>query len=305
MSDNFLILKSDRPYIMGISIIAVFLFHIVSFSNIYRDCNFNILTYGYLGVDAFFVLSTYGLCFSYEKNSKWKFYLNRIKRLFPLYFIFLITVFIIFKEPSQLYKSLIYQSTGLSIIKSLNTDVEWYTPSLITTYIAFPIFYYFGKILQNKSLLANIFAINILALIAYKLMPYIHILYLERLPIIFSGVIIYFFYKNKRNKDVLQLILILIVESLVLHRHTLSMFTLLLVWIFKYFQYRPYYKIISFMGKYSYELYLAQVLTTLYYMKVSNIENIYVMIAFTILLTIPISYIFILINNLSKSFIYK
>ena len=53
MDDKFFILRTERPYIMGISIIAVFLFHIVSFSNIYRGFNFNILTYGYLGVDAF------------------------------------------------------------------------------------------------------------------------------------------------------------------------------------------------------------------------------------------------------------
>lgn len=303
MDDKFFILRTERPYIMGISIIAVFLFHIVSFSNIYRGFNFNILTYGYLGVDAFFVLSTYGLCFSYEKHSKWKFYLNRIKRIFPLYFIFLIIVFLVFKEPDELYKSLLYQTTGLSIVKSLNTDVEWYTPSLIATYISFPFFYYIGKILQNKSIWMNVIAINIIAIIAYKLMPFIHILYLTRLPIILSGIIIYFLYKNNRNHEVLQFILILLAESFVLNRHTLSMVTLLLIWIFKYFHYKPYYKIISLIGKYSYELYLSQVLTTLYYMKISTIENIYIMICVTIIVTVPISLIFILINNISNLFI--
>ena len=159
INDNF-IYKNDRSYIMGLSIIAVFVFHLVSFSNNYRNTEFSIFTYGYLGVDVFFVLSTYGLCFSYEKNTLGQFYKNRIKRIYPLYIIFLLLVYFLYNKPTFLYKSLIYQTTGLSVFKYFNTDVEWYTPSLIFTYILFPILFYIGEKVQRMSVWINLLIIN-------------------------------------------------------------------------------------------------------------------------------------------------
>lgn len=305
MINNYFIYKNDRSYIMGLSIIAVFLFHIFYFSNVNRNADFIIFTKGYLGVDVFFVLSTYGLCFSYERNTLKQFYNNRIKRIYPLYFIFLLLVYFLYNEPTFLYKSFVYQTTGLSTFYYFGTNVEWYTPSLILTYILFPILYHIGEKVQKMNILVILLIINIFAIIAYKLIPYMNDLYVNRIPIIISGVIIYFLQRNQRGNDAFQLILLLCIESLILNRHIMSMYTLLLIYLFKYIKYRPCYNIISFIGKYSFELYLAQVITTLYYMKTSSIENTYLVMLYAFLLTIPLFYSFILINKLSYRYLYN
>ena len=296
LQDNELVSKHDRPYIMGLSIIAVFLFHLISLTNIYRHTSMNFFLNGYLGVDVFFVLSAYGLCFSFENNHVLSFYLHRIKRLFPLYPIFLLLVYLIFHVPEKLWESLLLQCSGLSVIKALETDAQWFTPSLICIYILFPVLYYIGYKCQKFHLLFHLIAVNLTAVCAHFLAPYISFEnnFISRFPIIVCGVIIFFLYKNKRNREVLIFISLLLLETFALNNsHFLSMFMLLLVWLFKYIDFRPLYSTISFVGKYSFELYLAQTITTLHFMKVCTIENNYLMILASIGLTIPIFFIFI------------
>ena len=301
-NDSELISKNDRSYIMGLAILSVFFFHISCFSKDYRGIQLNLFEHGHIGVDIFFLLSTYGLCYSFVKNSLLVFYQNRIKRIFPLYFLFLIIVYLIFRVPSSIFNSIAFQCTGLSIIYCFNTNVEWYTPALIMTYLLFPLIYYLGKITQDRSIWISVFIINILGLVDYKLLPYVNNLYTSRFPIIYSGVVLYYLYKNNRNKDVLHFIIILVIESLIIDKYIMSMYVILMVWLFKYVKYRPLFISISYIGKYSFELYLAQIITTLYYMKFSPIENNYLMIISAILLTIPIFFIFVLISNYKSIF---
>lgn len=298
--------RYDRPYIMGLSIIAVVLYHLVSFTNIYRHTSVSVFLNGYLGVDVFFVLSTFGLCFSFEKNNITTFYKHRIKRLFPLYLIFLLLVYFIFRPSSPLLNIIAFQCTGLSAVKALHTDVEWYTPSLICVYLLFPLLYFCGKKMQHCSVWWHLLAANVVAIIGHFVAPYISFgnNFVGRFPIIVSGVIIYFMYKNDRSKDVLIFISMLLLETMALaESYFLSMLMLLLVWLFKYISPRPLYKYISFIGKYSFELYLAQTLTTFYYMRVSPIENNFLMVLSAFLLTIPIFFVFIVIYKYSSRLI--
>lgn len=298
--------RYDRPYIMGLSIIAVVLYHLVSFTNIYRHTSASVFLNGYLGVDVFFVLSTFGLCFSFEKNNITTFYKHRIKRLFPLYLIFLLLVYFIFRPSSPLLNIILFQSSGLSAIKALHTDVEWYTPSIICVYLLFPLLYYCGKRMQHCSMWWHLLAVNLVAVIGHFVAPYISFgnNFVGRFPIIVSGVIIYFMYKNDRSKDVLIYISLLLLETMALaESYFLSMLMLLLVWLFKYISFRPLYKYISFIGKYSFELYLAQTLSTFYYMRVSPIENNYLMVLSAFLLTIPIFFAFVAIYKYSSKLI--
>ena len=301
--DNTLVTQRDRPYIMGLSIVAVILYHLASFSNIYRHTSIDYLLNGYLGVDAFFLLSSFGLCFSFEKNSIGTFYLHRIKRLFPLYLVFLLIVYFVFNPPVQLWKMLIFQSSGLSVIKALHTDVEWYTPSIICVYLLFPILYYCGNKLQHSSIWWHLLVVNVVAIAGHFVAPYLSFgnNFVGRFPIIVSGVVIYFMYKNNRSRDVLLIISLLLAETILLNdSHFLSMLVLLLVWLFKFIDFRPLYRFFSYLGKYSFELYLAQTITTFYYMKVSPIENNVLMVLSAVLLTIPVFFIFVAIYNSFK-----
>ena len=298
--------RHDRPYIMGLSIIAVVLYHLVSFTNIYRHTSLSIFLNGYLGVDAFFVLSTFGLCFSFEKNDITTFYKHRIKRLFPLYIIFLLLVYFIFRPTSSLINIIAFQCSGLSVVKALHTDVEWYTPSIICVYLLFPLLYYCGKRMQHCNVWCHLLAANTVAIIGHFIAPYISFgnNFVGRFPIIVSGIIIYFMYKNSRGKDVLTYISMLLLETMIFtDSHFLSMLMLLLIWLFKYISIRPFYRIISFFGEYSFELYLAQTLSTFYYMRVSPIENNYLMVFSALLLTIPIFLAFMAIYKYSSKFI--
>lgn len=304
MADNdTFVTRKDRPYIMGLSIIAVILFHLVNFTNAYRGTSISIFLNGYLGVDAFFVLSTFGLCFSFEKNDILTFYKHRIKRLFPLYVIFLLAVYFIFHPGPSLLHIIIYQCSGLSIIRSLYTDVEWYTPSIICVYLLFPLLYYGGRAIQHRSIWWQLLAVNMIAVLGHAIAPYVSFGYnfVGRFPIIVSGVILYFLYKNKRNQDALIYTTALLLETIALDlSFFLSMLVLLLLFIFKYIKPRPLHKYISFIGKYSFELYLAQTISTYYYMQVSPIQNNYLMVLSAILLTIPIFFIFIAIYKYSS-----
>ena len=303
---NTFVTKHDRPYLMGLSILAVVLFHLVSFTNTYRGTSITVFLNGYLGVDVFFVLSTFGLCFSFEKNSIATFYKHRIKRLFPLYLLFLLIVYFAFDPYSPLWKIILFQCSGLSVIKALHTDVEWYTPSIICVYLLFPILYYCGKRLQHYNVWWHIVIVNAVAVLGHLLAPYISFgsNFVIRFPIIVSGVIIYFLYKNNRSKDVLIYISMLLLETIVLNEsHFLSMLVLLLVWLFKYIDLRPLYKYISYIGKYSFELYLAQTLSTFYYMRVSPIENNWLMVLSAVILTIPVFFLFVAIYKYSNKLI--
>lgn len=307
MTENkTLISTHDRKYIMGLSIIAVVLYHLVTFTNIYRHTSMSFLHNAYISVDAFFVLSTYGLCYSYEKNSLATFYRHRAWRLFPLYIIFLLIVYFIFRPTASLLNILMYQCTGLSVIKALHTDVEWYTPSIICVYLLFPLMYYVGKRMQHCSVWWHVLAANLVAILGHLIAPYISFgnNFVGRFPIIISGIIIYFMYKNGRSRDVVVYITLLVFETLVLNdSHFMSMLTLLLILLFKYINMRPGYNIISYIGKYSFELYLAQTLSTFYYMRVSPIENNYLMILSALVLTIPIFLAFVAIYKYSSKLI--
>ena len=97
------------------SVISVYLYH----------TNLEIFSYGYLGVDIFFLISGYVISKrvfeDYEKNNKinlYKFYLKRIKRIIPnLLFIVISTYlfYIIFGPPDlSLFNETIFALLGLS-----------------------------------------------------------------------------------------------------------------------------------------------------------------------------------------------
>ena len=68
--------KDARTYLMGLAIISVVMVHVSTQEiehPIYKLISF-VFSNGHLGVNVFFLLSAYGLCFSYNRNSLKKFY---------------------------------------------------------------------------------------------------------------------------------------------------------------------------------------------------------------------------------------
>ena len=97
-------MKNYFPQLTGLRAIAaymVYFFHTLSSTHIPADNVFDyILQTGYLGVSVFFVLSGFLICYRYSDNFKlskqWfqNYMINRIARIYPLFFILTVFTFI-------------------------------------------------------------------------------------------------------------------------------------------------------------------------------------------------------------------
>lgn len=97
-------MKNYFPQLTGLRAIAaymVYFFHTLSSTHIPADNGFDyILQTGYLGVSVFFVLSGFLICYRYSDNFKlskqWfqNYMINRIARIYPLFFILTVFTFI-------------------------------------------------------------------------------------------------------------------------------------------------------------------------------------------------------------------
>lgn len=69
-------ISAYRSALMGVAILWIMFYH--------SALNLPILNNGYLGVDIFFFLSAIGLCYSFEKNSDYRFFTGNVfSVLFP------------------------------------------------------------------------------------------------------------------------------------------------------------------------------------------------------------------------------
>lgn len=84
-------ISKNRTYLMGIAMILVVIYH--AFSCVYNPIG--VLNIGYVGVDIFLFLSGFGLASSFEKNKISNFYKNRFTRIYPIYFIGVLTTYLI------------------------------------------------------------------------------------------------------------------------------------------------------------------------------------------------------------------
>ena len=121
------ILEKHIQTFRAFSVISVFLYH----------TNLEIFSYGYLGVDIFFLISGYVISKrifeDYEKTNKidlYKFYSKRIKRIIPnLVFIVIFTYlfYLIFGPPDlSLFKETIFALLGLSNLYYINYSRDYF-----------------------------------------------------------------------------------------------------------------------------------------------------------------------------------
>ena len=134
--------KGYRFYLMGLSAIGVVGLHISLVANVHHPLQTVIdflFSHGGAGVNVFFLLSAYGLCYSYDRNRLSRFYANRVKRIIPMYAIALIASFII-KGKVQLgmISSFIMQLSGLALFTRCE-DTFWFMETLILLYLSFPL----------------------------------------------------------------------------------------------------------------------------------------------------------------------
>ena len=309
--------KYHRPYLMGISIILVFLFHLGLFIRRYDGVELHLLNNffgkGHFGVDVFLFLSAYGLSYSINKNSLKKFYQNRLARIMPTYIVFLVLCISLFFNDSWSVALRYFFSavTGLSCITIGGFPlIEWYVPSLIFVYAFFPVINWLSKKIVNYKAgsLSIYLSICIIALHTILYHSYIGIYQnlSHRIPIILLGSLCFQFDTKKDNRKI-PLIAILALFGIFLFHGNYDRVTLAIpavLYVVGKVQKLPLHNIISIIGKYSLEIYLAQVITTKYFMLVYKGDIGHKLVC-CVILTILLSFVFAYVSRAFKTLLWK
>jgi peptidoglycan/LPS O-acetylase OafA/YrhL len=226
----------------------------------------NLFGRGDFGVDVFFFLSAYGLTYSINKNLICTFYLNRIKRIMPIYVLFLIgcVLFFITTDFSQILNYILASITGGAALKECHFQVEWYTPSLLFVYWFFPLINFVSKKIAKLNVCIIAVSIILLHFFCYHIDIGLCHLLAYRIPIIILGCVCYYLDKDD-SRNIYSVLSILAIWGLFLFPGKVKLAIPAIVYLIGKSDKLPFHNCISVCGKYSFEIYLAQVVTTKYF----------------------------------------
>lgn len=251
-------INENRAYLMGIAMICVIIYH--AFCWVYNPIGY--LNVGYCGVDIFLFLSGMGLSYSFEKNDIKTFYKNRFWRIYPLYFIAVSIAYALCHDRWNVTTYVANLTTvGYYIDGGINS-FDWYVNALVTLYVSFPLFYYYSKT-RYVGLSILTIAVFIYGVIYYHSISYWYDCLISRLPIFLYGVM---FPKCYKSSNVVALIgLVVFIPCRLLSSKSLTTSFLVIPMIIFFLGILPQLpeKIkgaIEFCGKYSLEIYLANIL---------------------------------------------
>lgn len=311
--------RDNRYYLMGMAIIWIVLFHVylwTDMSDIKTTWWIESFDKGALGVDIFLLLSAFGLQASIDHNSIGRFYQNRLKRLFPVYLFFLFCLFLVFERNCPLDRVVIQclcQITGLSLFKypeffSCGFCFDWFTPAIILVYIVFPIISKTVVWIHRKGILAEVIVLLLCVFVGVWIRENKHFpfgLLAFRFPIIYLGVTTYLYLKNGEKKHLLLMILIGACYGLLSGNEEMRLSLLLppILTVYSLLPYKlPLFRSVSFLGRYSFEIYLAHIFPVAFIIPLKISENIIVLLALTIVITAVITSIFICLHKILNYF---
>lgn len=151
--------KKSRLYWMGLAMVWIVFFHWLnpiieneSIPQTLRVWISRVSGSGYLGVDIFLFLSSYGLCHSFSKNNFGVYLYRRLIRIFPLFLIFIVPYLYFIADytvPYDFAKVTFLHISGLSIF--MPNSYAWYLPATIFIYWSFPIWFYLVRKFMSYS----------------------------------------------------------------------------------------------------------------------------------------------------------
>ena len=151
-----------RGVIMGIATLWILVFHVWipvfnKPANPVTDVLHNIEEYirltGFYGVDIFLMLSGIGLTYAIKKDSLWKFYYRRIRRVFLP---FLVASLVSWPVRGWTFGIFIKNVTGYSFYFNHIHTFCWFVTAIITLYIAFPVYYKLFSMAKSKFLFTTL-----------------------------------------------------------------------------------------------------------------------------------------------------
>lgn len=143
------LLTQYRTELMGAATLMIVFFHL-SF-RINHNMLWYVSTHAMIGVEMFFLLSGFGLCFSVSHDHNlWHFYLKRIVRILPTYGIVILATLLISGNFSwgvflQEWSCIGYWTGG--------HYYDWYIPNQMFLYLLFPLIYFFISRWRKMSLM--------------------------------------------------------------------------------------------------------------------------------------------------------
>ena len=266
-------ISDNRNAIYGISIILVILYHCY--------CNNESVFFlpfekGFIGVDIFLLLSGYGLCHSYNNNNLRTFYKRRFMRILPAYMTYNVLFFLMaayyFKKPMSIADFFYNISTlsfyGFGYYGGGNKCFDWYTAAILLLYLLFPLLY---KIARKVGVIMFI----LLCLFASVYNHFISVPWridclISRVPVFVFGILLYFYKKDllQKEKNSHMRIVFLLLPAFIyagliystwfFQTAMVAPFILLIVnGLISLLQNTRIYCALSYLGKYSYELMVA------------------------------------------------
>lgn len=274
-----IIKQSNRNYWMGWAMIMIILCHIqyTCYDDGYIMRGMRLLfKKGEFGVDIFLFLSVVGLSYSFERNKLSDFYIHRIKRLFPMYFFFLVLSFVFFKSDENIICDVFFQLTGLSNFLG-NQFNEWYIPALIMIYVLFPLlFWSIVRLCKINMLICH--GLIVLTIYSYIITRDLMTSYFaRRLYLIVLGIVIYYIQRKDNNlvKIIDVLSFVAVIQLFVPSDYNMFLFVPLLLVVFDSFYYLPMRGIVSWIGIHSLEIYLGQTMGIIFFCNQSTLRILY------------------------------
>ena len=313
MQQQECLFSKRRTEWMGIAILMVVLYHLQCRLSLAPYTN--VFKYWLFGVDIFIFLSGYGLCYSYEKNTIHRFYKNRLFRILPLYFVQIILIQIInictLHEFSLI--DFIGEISTLSFWGLGSGYINWFVAAILFLYILFPLFY----LMVRKYGLIVLVVSYVFSIIYLRLTDDIweHDCLVARIPAYIWG-ILFFLHQNNIRKISYGLVISLIFWNIsfcydVSNFYMTACFCpLFLILLSKQIDHicTDWYiikKIFGNIGKYSYEIYIADhfvgVFIIWYYARFCTYTNAVYVIPIYIVISVVFAYLAIKLNKaLSK-----
>ena len=196
-------IQKGRNAFMGLAILWVILFHYSE--KLSNTLISPVIEKGFLGVDIFLLLSSFGLCFSLKRDNNYvNFIKRRVKRIIPTWWIvytFILVLNIVLQKdhPNDIFQIICYYS-GAGWWLFNNPDLlgvyywEWYIPTLLYFYLFAPFLF---KLNTKKLSIIFIASIIISIVLSYFHIAQTLFISYSRIPVFIYGFLIYRMYSGE------------------------------------------------------------------------------------------------------------
>lgn len=301
-------INNNRSFLMGCAIVFVFLYHAYCIMRGYLFV-FQLFTYLFVGVDIFMLTSALGCSYSHEKNGTVRFYLNRIKKVVPLYLLFAIiqTVVQVFVM-GETFTAFDWfcNLTTLSYWGMGGKLIDWYIASSLVLWFFTPML---KKVVSKFGWWTIVVALCVSAVVMKVFISdeWYYACFLARVPIYIAGIYIYIY---GRLQPMCGLILLpLLVLTGCNGYLIISMFAPLGIWMLFWMKEKmntySINRAMSVLGLYTLEVYLANIISLDLFNYLNNmhlLHRLWCLVGYFVL-NIILAFLFVGVNQGIKKYI--